>query len=480
MATVTLQIDGKEVTAEAGQTIIQVATAHGIVIPHYCYHPGLSVAGNCRMCLVDVEKMPKPVIACNTPIATGMVVHTNTEKVKKLQQSVMEFLLANHPLDCPTCDQAGECRLQDYYMLYDEQPSRFQEAKVEKAKMVDLGANVMLDQERCIACTRCIRVCQEVGGKDELALANRGDHYTITTFPGMPLSNKYAGNVIDVCPVGALTNKDFRFKKRVWFLSRTNSVCPGCSRGCNIEIHHDQGKVYRLIPRFNAEVNSYWICDEGRYGYHSINENRLLRAQTREDAGLAQATYEAALQKLVQLIGTAPAPDLAVVAHASLSNEQLEAIDRFARDVLKTSMKFYSAHEPAHPYSDDRLITADKNPNRAGLEKLHFVPLAHFNKARGVIVFEDLSDADFKIIEDSGTSVLAVMSTHLNAVAGLASVVLPIPTYAEQDGHFTNVQGKVQRINKAFEPRGESMLPAEILNDLSLALGVDVSQARAS
>ena len=237
MATVTLTIDGKKVEAEAGTNIIEVAKSIGVEIPHYCYHPGLRPDGNCRMCLVQMEKAPKPVIACRTGATQDMVIHASTPEVKKMRQNVMEFLLVNHPLDCPTCDQAGECRLQDYYMQYDLIASRYEEEKVHKDKMVDLGSGVMLDEERCIVCTRCVRFCQDVAKTEELYVQERGNHSMVATFPGKKMTNAYAGCTVDVCPVGALTSKDFRFKKRVWFLKETNSICTGCSRGCNTSIH---------------------------------------------------------------------------------------------------------------------------------------------------------------------------------------------------------------------------------------------------
>ncbi|MDO8519756.1 MAG: 2Fe-2S iron-sulfur cluster-binding protein, partial [Deltaproteobacteria bacterium] len=448
------KIDDKEVMVPKGTTILEAAKSVGVTVPHYCYHPGLSIAGNCRMCLVEVEKMPKPMIGCNTVVTEGMVVTTQSPKVKQMQKSVMEFLLINHPLDCPTCDQSGECRLQDYYMDYDEVPTRFEEEKVHKDKMIDLGANVMLDQERCIACTRCIRVCQEVAKKDELCLANRGDHVTITTFPGKELSNPYAGNTIDVCPVGALTNKDFRYKKRVWLLSRTESVCPGCSRGCNIEINHADSTVYRLLPRHNPEVNSYWMCDEGRYGYKNVNENRWLIPKIRVSGALQEISYEDALEKLAERLQQAQ--EIALVAHARETNETLAAFHAFGKNVLKTKKLYFSRNEPKNPFFDDFLITVDKNPNQASIDALGFEPLEKLDKAKGVIILNDLSPADLDWLKQKKIPVLALWAANQNAVCDLAEIIFPIPTYAEQDGHFTNVQGKVQKISRAFAPKGEA------------------------
>src|SRR5437016_1562801 len=267
-------IDGKEIEVEAGANLIEAARRLGIEIPHYCYHPGLSIAGQCRLCMVDIDKAPRPTIACNTLAADGMVVHTETDRVKETRRSIMEFHLINHPLDCPVCDQAGECWLQIYYMKYGLYDPRMVDEKVHKPKALPLGPHVILDAERCILCSRCVRFCDEITGTGELGIFNRGDHSEIGLFPGHDLSNKYSGNVVDICPVGALTDRDFRFKVRVWYLDTAKSICPGCARGCNVDVHvnrrrphHDGGRrVARLKPRFNADVNRWWLCDDGRDG----------------------------------------------------------------------------------------------------------------------------------------------------------------------------------------------------------------------
>lgn len=466
MSDITFTIDDQKVAVLQGTTVIQAAKKLGIEIPHYCYHPGLSIAGNCRMCLVEIEKMPKPVIACNAVATEGMVVRTQTAAIKKMRESVMEFLLINHPLDCPTCDQAGECRLQDYYMQYDVIPSRFEEKKVHKNKMVDMGSGVMLDEERCIACTRCIRFCQEVAKKDELTLAYRGDHVMITPFPGKKISNAYAGNVVDICPVGALTSKDFRYKKRVWLLKKTPSVCPGCSRGCAILIHHADQKVYRLMPRLNPEVNQYWMCDEGRLGYKFINENRIVRPHIQVNGQIQAVSYENAHEKLGQLIANIPWELLAVVAHAGLTTESLKAIEYFSKNVLKTKAVYFSRNEPLNPSFDDFLITVDKNPNQAEVDKLAFKPLANLEKASGLFVFCDLSEKDLTQVTRQAIPILGSWASNESAVSKRAQVVFPIPTYAEQDGHFTNVLGFEQKTTKAFAPRGEGRSVVQSLREL--------------
>src|SRR3989338_3943604 len=288
----TLTIDGRTVTVPPGTTIIQAADQLGITVPRYCYHPGLSIAGNCRICLVEVEQLPKLQIACYTPVADGMVVHTGSDKTLKARQEVLEFLLANHPLDCPVCDQAGESELQNYYMDHGRYEARFAEQKVKKTKKATpIGPTVMLDQERCILCSRCVRFTDEISKTSELGIFNRGDHAELDVAPGQALDNPYAGNVVDICPVGALTDRDFRFKARVWYLSSSPSVCPGCSRGCNIDIHYvldrpylaDGARVMRLKPRYNPDVNQWWMCDEGRYAYKAIDQARLVQPTSRQN-----------------------------------------------------------------------------------------------------------------------------------------------------------------------------------------------------
>lgn len=351
-------------------------------------------------------------------------------------------------------------------MSYDEIPSRFEEEKVHKDKMADIGAGVMLDQERCVACTRCIRFCKEVAKEDELVLANRGDHVTITTFPGKELSNPYAGNVVDICPVGALTSKDFRYKKRVWLLKSTSSVCTGCSRGCNITVDHADNKIFRLKPRFNPEVNNYWMCDEGRYGFKFVNEGRFLRPQILEGGEHQETNSSQALDRLSNLIKKNSSA-LAVVAHAGQTNESLETILNFAKNVLKTSRCYSSQKEVKNPFSDDYLITKDKNANSAGLKKLGFKSLDNLAGVSGLLIFGGVSESDLKKILEKKIPVLGLWVSNVNEAYHIAEVILPLVTFAEQEGHFINVDGKVQKIEKALEPMGESQTVVEWIEELS-------------
>src|SRR6266480_6037052 len=310
---ITVKVDGKSVVVPkmtpdplSGRpiptTMIQACAAAKIEVPHYCYHPKLPVAGNCRMCLVEfgtpalgidrkpimnadgtpkINKSPRPAIACATPIAPNMEIYTNTPGVKQMREGVMEFLLINHPLDCPICDQAGECKLQEYSVDYGKSESRFVEPKVHKPKRVDLGPRIVLDDERCILCTRCIRFTKDVVGDDALGIVDRGSYNTLTAFPGKQFDNNYTLNTVDICPVGALTSKDFRFKMRVWFLKETKSICTSCGTGCNIVIGSREEKVFRYEPRQNDAVNACWMCDYGRLNYKWIGrEDRLIHVQT--------------------------------------------------------------------------------------------------------------------------------------------------------------------------------------------------------
>src|SRR5271157_2872555 len=372
-----LTIDGKEVEAGANLNLIQAAERAGIEVPHYCYHPGLTIAGNCRMCLVEVEKMPKLQIACNTRVAEGMVVHTKSDKAKTAQKAVLEFLLINHPIDCPVCDQAGECKLQDYYMDYDRMPSRFAlGTKNKKGKAIDIGAGVMLDQERCILCARCTRFFDEITRTHELAIFGRGDHNVIDIYPDRKVDNRYAGNVVDICPVGALTEKDFRFRMRVWYLHRTPSICGGCERGCSIDIHHHRGRIYRYKPRQNPEVNSYWICDEGRHGFPALqSESRLGAPMAQSKDRLVPEGWPAAIRRAAETIAEYKRSygpgSIGAIVGAQATNEAAFELKRLIATTIGSAHLGAVSYSPPDASADDNLlIRANKNPNTRGLAAL--------------------------------------------------------------------------------------------------------------
>src|SRR6058998_1407434 len=312
---VNLTIDGTPVSVPKGTLLIEAAKQAGVLVPHYCYHPGLPVAGVCRMCLVDVEKQPTLSIACATQVAEGMVVHTQSDPAKKARQSVLEFLLINHPLDCPICDQAGECELQEFSVEYGAGGSRFLENKVKKPKAVQLGPRVTLDDERCILCSRCVRFCNEIVKDDVLGFIDRGSHTVLTAHPGKRLENNYSLNTVDLCPVGALTSTDFRFKMRVWFLKETKSICTSCATGCNTLIGTREDIVYRQTPRENDDVNSCWMCDYGRLNFKYLEaDNRLLEPQIFDGKELASTDWKSAIGQAALQLKKFAASEIAIVA----------------------------------------------------------------------------------------------------------------------------------------------------------------------
>ena len=379
---IALTIDGKPVTVPEGTTVLQACEKAGSPVPFYCYHPGLSIAGNCRICLVELVGSPKLQISCYTRVTEGMQVLTTSDKALVGRRDVLEFLLINHPLDCPVCDQAGECWLQDYYMQHGLYDPKFNEAKNKKPKAVPIGPTVMLDAERCILCSRCVRFTDEITKTGEFGIFNRGDHSEIGLHPGKRLDNKYSGNTVDICPVGALTDRDFRFKCRVWYLGATNSVCPGCSRGCNIQIHYNRERewrphiakgerVMRLKPRYNPDVNQWWMCDEGRYGYKFIDEDRLSHVQINENGTLRQGTWEEGLAlvagRLKALKDAGKMDHAGVILSSQLTNEDLYAAKRFCAEAGIAQVVF---QRPRPGDSDDLLIQADKSPNAKGAQAM--------------------------------------------------------------------------------------------------------------
>ena len=500
-----LSIDGRETSVPAGTTVIQAAEKLGIFIPRYCYHPGLSIAGNCRICLVEVERSPKLQIACNAPVTEGMVVHTKSDKAEDGRRAVLEFLLANHPLDCPVCDQSGECDLQNFYMNFGLYNPRFRERKVRKQKAVKLGPHVMLDQERCILCSRCVRFTDEITKTGEFGIFNRGDRAELGLYPGDILDNPYSANVVDICPVGALTEHDFRFKTRVWYLSSASTVCNGCSQGCNMDIHfvpdrpylNNGARVARIKPRYNLDVNQWWLCDEGRYGFGWVDRGRINKVR----GPSAEATWEQALTEISSaLTGSdreeAGGPSatgsrdgagrrLGVIASTQLTNEELFLIREIFQGALGAQVSA-SVQQEAESY-DDFLIKADKNPNTLGATLLglagleapdagQLVDQALDGKLEFLWVFgHDLVKlfGEEKVRQLSEKLPLFVFSgTNENPTVPWAHWVLPSAAYVEKDGTFVNCHGRVQRIGRAFPPLGDSREDWRILLELAGKLGL--------
>ena len=494
-----LTIDGKEIEVEAGTNLIEAARRLGIEVPHYCYHPGLSIAGQCRLCMVDIEKAPRPTIACNTQAADGMVVHTQTDRVKETRRSMMEFHLINHPLDCPVCDQAGECWLQIYYMKHGLYEPRMTDEKVHKPKAVPLGPHVMLDAERCILCSRCVRFCDEITGTGELGIFNRGDHSEIGLFPGQDLENNYSGNVVDICPVGALTDRDFRFQVRVWYLDTTKSICTGCARGCNIDVHvnrkrphHAEGRrVARLKPRFNAAVNAWWICDVGRYGFHHVDDpSRVTTAQRRDGAQTTDTGWDEAVAAVADALRRHVPDEVAILASPDQSNEDLFALRRLCeeRGIRNVAFRVPAAATAA---DDDFLLRADRHPNTRGAELIGLdgdaagiLAAARAGRIKLLWVFEhDLLAGGWPAAETrralERVETLVWSGTNANATSALAHRVLPLAAWAERDGTFTNFLGRVQRFRAGVEPLGDALAGWDAIGRVLAAAGLSPAGSRA-
>ncbi|HXU88735.1 MAG TPA: molybdopterin-dependent oxidoreductase [Methylomirabilota bacterium] len=494
-----LTIDGKEIEVEAGTNLIEAARRLGIEVPHYCYHPGLSIAGQCRLCMVDIEKAPRPTIACNTQATDGMVVHTETDRVKETRRSMMEFHLINHPLDCPVCDQAGECWLQIYYMKHGLYDPRMTDEKVHKPKAVPLGPHVMLDAERCILCSRCVRFCDEITGTGELGIFNRGDHSEIGLFPGRDLENNYSGNVVDICPVGALTDRDFRFQVRVWYLDTTKSICPGCARGCNVDVHvnrkrpHHAGgrRVARLKPRFNAAVNAWWICDVGRYGFGDVDaDTRVTFPQRRTGGESADTDWDDALAAVADALRRYGPDEIAVLASPKQSNEDLFAIKRLC-ELRGISQVACRAPAPSTAADDDFLLRADRHPNTRGAELIGvggdaagILAAARAGRIKLLWVFEhDLLQPNWPAAETAQAldrvEMLVWSGTNGNATSARAHRVLPLAAWVERDGTFTNFLGRVQRFRAAVQPLGEALAGWDVVGRVLATLGAPAIGSRA-
>jgi NADH-quinone oxidoreductase subunit G len=496
-------LNNQEIEAKPGQTIIQAAADHGVEIPHYCYHPDLPIDGNCRMCLVDVEKMPKLTPACTTTVNEGMIVRSDNSRVKEAVRGVLEFLLINHPVDCPVCDQAGECRLQDYYMVYGLHTSEIPlSMKVRKRKVIDLGPMVVLDQERCVLCSRCIRFFDHVTQTGEMQFFGRGDHVAIGTFEDRPLDNPYSGNVVDICPVGALTSRDFRFKCRVWFLHATDSVCGGCSTGCSVRIDHRDGAIFRMIPRRNPEVNKSWLCDEGRLSFHELNNTERIQRPLLKGSDGSQApvgwadalrSVDTRLKEITKVNGSG-----AVLGFASPSatNEALFLFKRYLQDQMgATEFEFRIASEDKNvsEREDEILRRRNKHPNAMGAIKLGLIS-DDLNGIRGAI--EAARDGRIKaamvmflapLVRRAGDDLAekqvlelvnaleysVVIAAHAAEWQKAASVVLPVTAWSEEEGTYTNFEGRVQFAGKAVEPVGDALPVWEMFAMLLHASGAE-------
>ena len=487
-------LDGQPVEFEPGEKVLSAALRAGVEVPHYCFHPGLSVVATCRMCLVDVvdmgngRPMPKLQTSCSMDAVEGMKVETQNTKTLEAREDVMEFLLINHPLDCPICDQSGECVLQDYSFEHGTGKS-----EMEYAKRVygwrDIGTFVALERNRCIHCTRCDRFTREVTGTNEFGMYNRGHELTVDTYADRPMTNKFQGNMADICPVGAITDKEFRFKRRVWRLKKTPSICTGCSTGCNVTIEYDKNEVFRLKPRENPAVNRWWMCDEGRLSYRVMNEreNRIMKPLGRVQGKLQPVSFEQAYQALAERISTLNpgAGDVLVLTDTNASNEALFMFRKFAQDGLGAEQVYCPMPDWQQPESDffiNSLITTDKTPNRAGARELGLTGVADTAELatalaanpKVVIVLGNPFENATELRETLSKAQLIVsISTLFNGWAELADVVLPGQLHSEQNATYTNKQRRVQRTHSAVQAPRQTRPEWQIFADLLRVLDKD-------
>ena len=498
---VNVQIDGVWLQVPKGMRMIEACKLAKNEVPHYCYHPKLSAPGNCRMCLVqmgmaprpapgqeptrDAEGyepigwMPRPVIACANTVAENMGIRTTGELVEKCREGVMEFLLINHPLDCPICDQAGECRLQEFSVEHGKGESRFVDMKVKKPKNVDIGPRVRLDDERCIMCSRCIRFMDEVADDPVLGFTQRGTHTTLTVHPDRKLDSNYSLNTVDICPVGALTSNDFRFQMRVWFLKETKSIDVNCGTGANITIWTRGSKVHRITPRQNDDVNSTWMPDSHRLNFHYIDSDaRLTEPLMKNNLTHLPAAWPQAIATTAATLKSFQPGEVAIIASARMTNEELFMTRALATE-LNTGL---FSIVPRSGESDGLLISADRNPNSTGAKLVWQSsdpagPLSAIREGvrsgtvKALLVLgEDLTDAGFTAEDLALPDFIASIQLLAGPTAEASHVVLPGAASVEKRGSMVNVTGRLQRLNRATEPLGDARDDWEILRDLILAI----------
>ena len=488
-STVTINLNGNDVDVPSGINLVEAASMHGIEVPHYCYHPKLSVAGNCRMCLVEmgtpmrdrasgepvldengIQKIgwvPKPVIGCGTNVSPGMHVKTGSSMVNESREGIMEFLLVNHPLDCPICDQAGECRLQEFATDYGRGYSRYVERKNVKPKRTRLGPRVTLDDERCILCSRCIRFCQEVVDDDVLGFVDRGSFSTLTCFPGKELSNNYSLNTVDLCPVGALTSTDFRFKMRVWFLKETPSICIESSAGSNILVSSREGVIHRITPRRNDFVNDSWMSDSGRELFKQVSSEKRILSPSLNGVN---CDLSESLNASISLIND---KKLGVVGSCHSTTEEQYLLNKLAR--ITKAKKFLRGH---FAEDDGILVSADRTPNLRGALLSGFVAKYPSESLSGIssliqkndvdcllVINEDLLSSGINLEDLEGTKIIYI-GTHSNPTSEIADIVLPSLTAFEKSGSFINRSFRLQTFKQAIPG------PAGLLPDLNIIASI--------
>ncbi|HLZ46097.1 MAG TPA: 2Fe-2S iron-sulfur cluster-binding protein [Gemmatimonadales bacterium] len=471
---VNLTVDGTPVTVPAGTLVIEAAKQAGVLVPHYCYHPGLPVAGVCRMCLVEIEKAPKLQIACATTVTEGMVVKTQTPPAKDARQGVLEFLLINHPLDCPICDQAGECELQDFVFQEGQRGTRYGEYAKRFNPVEDFGPDVLYVPNRCILCTRCVRFMEDVAQEPVLNVSERGDRAFIGIHPEARLDHPWAGNVVDLCPVGSLLSKDFLHKARAWELDKTASICTGCSQGCNITFDTRDEVVVRVRPRPNLDVNRYFICDHGRNHYKWLNRGDRIEAPlVRRDGELKAVDWDEALERVVRILRGASGKAVALVSPGA-SSEALAAAKRVLSGFdWRGAFQVVMGEEAPLAGVPNLALRAERAPNARGAENLgytrDYTQALEVAKTAAVVLVLDDSDC---AVETNGALIYLGTVLGEHAACRRADVVLPIANVAEEEGTFTNRDGRDQRYSQAKPAPGMAQSAAWILNQLAATLGM--------
>jgi len=488
---INVQVDGEWKPFPKGTRLIEACMKSGKFIPHYCYHPKLSTPGNCRMCLVELgmPKMtpdrkpilgedgrpeiawgPRPAISCATEISEGMAVKTSSPMVEECRKGVMEFLLINHPLDCPICDQAGECRLQEFSVEYGQGESGFLEEKVKKPKKVDIGERILLDDERCIMCSRCVRFMQEIAHDDVLGFLNRGSYTKLDVYPGKRLDNNYSLNTVDICPVGALTSKDFRFKMRVWFLKETKTIDVTCGTGTNILISSRENIVHRITPRENDFVNSCWMPDSHRLNFHYLHSEDRLQAPIVRGAD-NPVKWSFALETAIKQLKKCNPAETAIIASARMTNEELFLTKRLAKALGVDQVDV----RPRPQKGDEFLVSDDGNPNTSGAKLLGLatgkLPQIIAGVASGaitnlVVLGEDAVACGIPATHLQKLDTLVCMGILSNSTTPYATVVLPSSAWVEKRGTMITLKGRLQRLNQAIQPPGDARDDWEILRDL--------------
>ena len=469
---ITLTIDGIEVGVPAGTTVLQAAERAGVVVPHYCYHPGIpSRPAQCRMCLVEIEGQPKLQPSCVMPAQQGMVVHTDSEAASVARRSVIEFLLLNHPLDCPICDAAGQCMLQDYAFETGQLRSRYAEPKLVLGRD-RVADDILYFADRCIICTRCVRFMEEVAQDNTLIVAQRGHKAYIDTFPGAVLDHPFRGNIVDVCPVGALVHEDFLFKARAWDMDSTPSVCPGCSTGCNVDIDVKENQVVRVKPRLNPDVNAYWMCDYGRR--HLVMSHRGVRAELpliRRAGELTPVPWTEALDWVAARLKEVEGGQ-AIVS----PSDACESLFLFRQvlddlDIADRIYRVSTGEESVLSGFPDLRLRAEREPNSMGARLFGFTQgdLPQTVGAALLVLGDPLTDAPSSWGLDA--ELFVYIGSHLSPAARNAAAVLPTTTFSEMEGTFLNFAGRLQRFHQALQPPGVARPAWMILSRLLAALG---------